>query len=347
VLGGALFLVLADLVARLSFLRIGTEPGVGVVTALVGAPFFLALLWRRRGERLFALLPLARVLGSAGCKGRAEKPAMDAGTPERVEVVDETGRKLSVPRVARRVVSLAPGTTEILFALGAGASVIGVDGFSDFPPEVKSLPSLGSTLEPNLERLISLKPDLVLVATTANRQDSVDRIQSLGIPVYATRSESLAALGGTIRQLGALVGRTAEGEALANGVRDRVEAVRERAKGKPRPRALVVVWNDPLITVGPKTLADELLAAAGGDNVCADADTTFPRYPVERVLKRAPEVIVVGTHAREAPVDYWRRWPTLPAVRSGRLHPMDGDLLFRPGPRVALGAEELFGRFHP
>src|SRR5262249_22068448 len=157
----------------------------------------------------------------------------------------------------------------------------------------QKLPQLGSNLEPNLERILALRPDLVLVATTANREASVERLQSLGVPVYATRSASLEELWGTFRALGALVGRAAAGEELARSVRARVDAVRARSAGHPKPRALVVVWNDPLMTVGPKNLADELIVAAGGENLCADADASFPRYPIERVLKRGAEVVVV------------------------------------------------------
>lgn len=341
-LGGAAFLVLADLCARLAFLRIGTEPGVGVVTALLGAPFFLALLWRRRGQRMFALVPLLLALGASGCRGR-EAPA----AAERVDVVDQTGRALRVPRVARRVVSLAPSTTEILYALGAGGALVGVDAFSDYPPEAKTLPRLGSNLEPSLERILALQPDLVLIATTANREESARRLEGLGVPVFATRSESVAELGQTIEQVGALVGRAAAARALYADLQRRLDAVRARAAGRPRPKALVVVWSEPLVTVGPGTLAHEILELAGADNVCGDAETRFPQYPVERVLRRAPEVLVVGSHANTAQLDFWRRYPTVPAVAAGRLHAIDGDLLFRPGPRIALGAELLERLLHP
>ncbi len=333
VLGGAMFLVLSDLAARLLFLGLGNEPGVGVVTALVGAPFFLALLVRRRGERLLGLLALAAL-----CQGACHRPAPPA---DLVEVTDEVGRRVKVPRVARRIASLAPNTTELVCALGACDRLVGVDTFSDFPPEVKARQVLGTNLEPNIERLLALKPDLVLVATTANREESVQRLASLGLSVYTTRTTGLESLYATFRGVGGLLGKSAEAEALVSRTRARLGAVRAAHAGRPRPKALVVVWHDPLVTVGPASLPNELLELAGGDNVCADADAAFPRYPIERVLARGPEVIVVGTHAQRAAVEHWARWPTLPAVKAGRVLAIDGDLLFRPGPRVAEGAEAL------
>ncbi len=337
VLGGAMFLVLCDLAARLLFLGLGNEPGVGVVTALVGAPFFLALLVRRRGERMLGFLALV-ALGQSACHRAAPRA-------DRIEVVDEVGRRVRVPRVAMRIASLAPSTTEIVCALGACDRLVGVDTFSDFPPEVKARTPLGTNLEPNVERLLALAPDLVLVATTANREESVQRLESLGLSVYTTRSTGTESLYGTFRAIGALLGKTAEADALVARTRARLDAVRARSSG-PRPKAMVVVWNDPLVTAGPASLPAELLALAGGDNICADADTSFPRYPLERVLARAPEVIIVGTHSTRAAIEHWARWPILPAVQRGRVSAIDGDLLFRPGPRIAEGAEALSRALH-
>src|SRR5262249_14742486 len=150
---------------------------------------------------------------------------------------------------------------------------------------------------------------------------------------------------------GGVVGRSAEARALSDRIRAGLDEVRAAAGRAPKVPALVVVWSDPLFVVGKDTFTSELLALAGGENVAQDAGVGFPKYSLERVLRRAPGVIVLGSHTDGTPtaeaLGYWQRWPTLPAVRAGRVHAVDGDLLFRPGPRLVEGARALLSLFHP
>jgi iron complex transport system substrate-binding protein len=273
---------------------------------------------------------------------RAETPA--TGGPRTFE--DEMGRKVTLRTwPARRVVSLAPSITEILFAIGAGDTLVGRDGYSNFPREVEAVPVVGTDLEPSLERVLGLRPDVVITATTANRIETVEELERVGLAAFTTHTESLGELDATIRSVGALVDRAAEAEALAARLRAGLDEVRRAAAGKPGVPTLVVVWNDPLYVVGKDTYAAELLALAGGRNVADDAGAGFPRYALERVLRNAPEVLIIGSHSTTGgpsdPAAYWSRWPTIPAVKSGRIHLVDGDVVFRPGPRVVEAARAL------
>jgi ABC-type Fe3+-hydroxamate transport system substrate-binding protein len=189
---------------------------------------------------------------------------------------------------------------------------------------------------------------------SANRQSTVEALERLGLPVFVTRTDDLAGLGRTILDLGTLVGQRTAADALVHilqaGLAQVQEQVREHAQQHPRVRALVLVWSDPLYVVGRQTYTADLLALAGGDNVAADAEPGYPRYSLERVLRQAPEVIIMGTHTDERTDDPWRDWrrfPTLPAVRDGRLVTVDGDLIFRPGPRAVEAAQTLARALHP
>jgi len=266
-------------------------------------------------------------------------------------VRDELGREIHVKTFpARRVVSLAASTTELLFALGAGDSVVGVDLYSDYPEAARAVPRVGNELNPSVEKIVALRPDVVLTETTANEQGTAEQLERLGIPVFVARVQSLADLDISIRDVGKLVGRNEQAEHLVRDLHARFDDVRKRAAGLPRVPTLLVVWSDPLFVVGKKTFTSELVALAGGESISDDAGEGFPKYSLERVLRHAPEVIIVGSHKNDGqgpdPIGYWKRWPDLPAVKGERVVGVDGDLLFRPGPRLADGAARLFEVIH-
>jgi iron complex transport system substrate-binding protein len=275
--------------------------------------------------------------------------ACSRGKPAGHAVHDELGRELHVANFpARRVVSIAASTTELLYAIGAGDTLVGVDVYSDYPPAAQKLPRVGGETDPSVEKIVALRPDIVVTETTANRQETAEQLERLGIPTFVTHVQSLADLDRAIRDLGMLVGRETQAEALVTEMHARFDAIRERTKNLPRVPTLLVVWSDPLFVVGKETFTSELIALAGGINVTDDAGAGFPKYSLERVLRHAPEVIIVGSHKTQAkdPLGYWQRWPDLPAVRDGRVVGLDGDLMFRPGPRLADGAARLFEVIH-
>jgi iron complex transport system substrate-binding protein len=278
----------------------------------------------------------------AGCRG----PAAAGGA--RREVRDGTGVVVTLAVTVTRVISLAPSSTEIVYALGAGDRLVGVDRYSDWPPEARAVARVGADIDPSLERIVALKPDLVLTATTANSPRTADALKNLGIPVYVSRASRLEEVYLDVEGIGQALGRAETGRALASSLKARIAAVRATMAGVAPVLSAVVVWTDPLVLAGPGSHVADLLAAAGGRNAADDVAQPFPTYSLERLVKRAPEVIVVGSHADGRPtLQPLERLATLPAVQHRRVYRIDGDLLFRPGPRVVEGAERLARLLHP
>ncbi len=244
------------------------------------------MTWRRIG-----LLAIA-------CLGGCRAPAPPAAR----ELRDGFGRSVRLPARVARVVSLAPSTTEMLFAIGAGDQVVGVDRYSDWPSSVKRLPTVGADVDPNLEKILGLRPDVVFSNTSANTRATAETLERLGVPVYVSRTDSLDEIYRDALALGEATGHAAEATALVARMRARVAAVGERRRGAAPVRAMVVVWSEPLMVAGPRSHVGDLLVAAGGENVVADAATPFPTWSQERVLARPPAVAVVASHA-DGPAD--------------------------------------------
>jgi iron complex transport system substrate-binding protein len=309
---------------------------------------------KSRGGRWAILAVMLGLVAGTGCR-------RGGGPPDRTRAPriggtrglrDEAGRDV-VPRAwpARRLISLAPNVTEVLFALGAGAEVVGIDIFSDLPrPQVDTVARVGSDYTPSLEKIAELAPDVVIVAASANRRETVDGLQALGIPTFVTDTRSLADMDRLWRDLGLLTGRVQEAEAAVRRLHVGLDAVRARVTAKDRPAVLVVVWSEPLYVAGQQTFVDDLIGVAGGRNVAREV-SGFVRYPLERVLKMQPDVIVIPTHAPgfngAAAVAYWDRWPTIPAVSSHRVHAVEDSVIIRPGPRLVEAAETLLALIHP
>jgi iron complex transport system substrate-binding protein len=251
------------------------------------------------------------------------------------------------PREVRRIVSLAPSSTEILYALGAGDRLVGVDQYSDWPPEALKVPRVGSDLSPSVERILALKPDVVFVATSANSRELPEELSRLGVRVVISHVVTLDDLWRDIVDSGDAIGRHDAAATLAARLRARVDATRARVAALPPVKALVVVWADPLTVVGGHSFVDDAIRAAGGNNIAGDSPQPYPQYSVERMLARAPDVIVVGSHKGGPSSAKLGAYVSVPAVKNGRVHAIDGDLLFRPGPRIVDGVELLARLFHP
>ena len=247
----------------------------------------------------------------------------------------------------RRIISLAPSTTEILYALGAGDRVVGVDQYSDWPPEAAKVARVGSDLSPSVERIVALKPDVVFIATSANSRELPAELERLGIHVVISHVATLDELWGDIAATADAVGRHDSGVALVAELRARVAGIHARVAALPPPKVAVVVWAEPLTIVGGHSFVDDVIRAAGGDNIAGDSQQPYPQYSMERLLARAPEVIVVGSHKGGPTLAPLTAHTSLPAVKNGRVHSVDGDLLFRPGPRLVEGVELLSRLFHP
>jgi iron complex transport system substrate-binding protein len=263
---------------------------------------------------------------------------------------DMLGREVTLVAAPTRIVSLVPSVSEILFALGAEARLVGVTDFCDYPPAARGKPSVGGMVNPNLEVLLTLRPDMVVATTEGNREETFAQLKRLGIPTYLVAAHQLRDVTLLVTRLGELTDHRAAAAALVARLEGRIEAVRKAVAPFPRPRVLYVLWPEPLIVPGREALVTELIRLAGGDSItAADADA-YPRYSLEAAVAKAPEVILLANHGNSSgPIDRerWQRLTDLPAVRAGRLHSVDGSLLHRYGPRVVDGLEQLARVLHP
>jgi iron complex transport system substrate-binding protein len=258
--------------------------------------------------------------------------------------VDDTGRKVFFATPPRRIVSLAPNITEMLFALDSGSRVVGATSFCDFPPEVAALPKVGGAT-PSLERVIRLNPDFVLTPRGFLNSDAVRELEQLKIPVFALETHTLDNVLEHLSTLGRLLDRGKAADALVGRLRERIKQISTRTAGQPRPKVLYVLNSNPLITVGPGSSIHHVIELAGGDNVAADTRTAYPRLSMETVLKRNPDILLFPVGESETVSDsqlaHWRAWSALSAVKHKRLVSVARDLLDRPGPRIVDGLERL------
>ena len=264
---------------------------------------------------------------------------------------DDIGRRVYLAKPARRVVSLAPSATEILFAVGLDSEIVGVTTFCDYPPAAKAKPKIGSSIQ-NLEAIIGLKPDLVLaVKSEIVRPDILAKLEQLKIPIFILSPKTIEDILGHIGTIGRLVGRDREARTVAQGLRDRVHEVRSRMASVKPVRVFYVVNTDPLISVGSGSFIHQMLELAGGENIVGQTTISYPKVSLEEVLRRDPEVLLfpVGTSEGipEAEQQRWRKWTTLSAVRHNRLHQVKAELVNRPGPRVVDGIEALAKAIQP
>ena len=302
---------------------------------------------REQGRRKWLRGPALLLALLAACVDvPAESPGVAVEAVEAVEAVDDAGRTVRLPRPARRVVSLLPAGTETLFALGAGDRVVGRTRF-DTDDRLAHLPSVGGGLDPSLEALVSLRPDLVVAFETAGGSPIRRRLESLGIPVFAIQAQDTSDIYGNIARLGRLVGRRAAADSLLASVRARLAAVRASAGGGPRPRVVYVAGVDPPIVAAEGTYLWELVGVAGGEPVAVveGGAPLWPQVSLEALVLADPDVLVLPVGADPtASVERLRRepgWRDLRAVREGRVAVVDADLMNRPGPHIGEAAERL------
>ena len=257
----------------------------------------------------------------------------------------------------RRIVSLVPALTEMLFAIGAGSQVVGVSSYDQYPPDVKTLPRVGALLDPDTERILSLKPDLVV--TYGSQVDLQTQMRRASIATFDYRHGGLDHILRTLRELGQRVGRDAEANKVATGIEARINQVKARVAGKPRPRTLLVFSRDPralrnIYVSGGAGFLHDMLLAAGGEDVFADVKRESVQATTETILARAPDVIleirpddIPAGKALDEERAVWGRLASVPAVKNKRVYFITGQQMTVPGPRVADGVERMSTVLHP
>jgi len=306
-----------------------------VVTVILGAAI---LVWPQGLDRMAQT-------------GVAVAAALKGGFPVTVE--DCRGQAVTLDRAPARLASAAPAVTEILFAIGAAGEVVGVDEWSNYPPEVKQVPSIGPYYPLNIEGILALKPDLVVAM--GEQAEWTAQLEQLGVKVFLIDPKSIDDVQATIVSVGQVTGHRREAEHLAESIRQRIEAVARKVATIPqagRVRVFYEVYADPLMTVGPQCLIGQMVTAAGGLSISADSDLDYPTISAEEVINRDPQVIVfpdVHGTATEGAAGIKSRpgWASISAVRDGRIYPVDPDVFSRAGPRVGDAVETLARLLYP
>lgn len=258
-----------------------------------------------------------------------------------VSVKDDAGNTVTVQKPAMRVISLAPHITELLFAAGGGGHVVGVVSYSDFPEEAKKIQQVGSNRELDLERIIALKPDLVVVWRHGSSERQIDIVKQLGVPMFHSEPQKLEDIADNVAKLGQLMGTDAVAGPAAADLRKRIGDLRRRYANRPVVRTFYQVWDKPLYTLNGKQIVSDALRLCGGENVFAKLAVTAPVVSIEGVLQENPEAIFATAEKNYGGVNLWKPYPNLAAVRNDNLFTIDGNLVNRAGPRMIAGAEQL------
>src|SRR5262245_23617239 len=299
--------------------------------------------------RQWAMIVLGVTLFFSGCAGNGTRVGQEIAAGKRRDFTDGIGRAVSIPSDPYRIVSLAPNLTEILFALELGDRIVGVTSYCDYPEAAKTKEKIGDTINPNLEKIISLKVDLVVVSTSSQLENLTRRLDQLAIPVYVTNPRTVREVVASIRSLGEVTGTPERAAQLAAGMESRISAVEQRARSLPRPSGFYVLQTGPLITAGRNTFINDLINIAGGKSISGDETADYPQFSRETVVARAPEIIVApASHGSELvkQSDLRRDFATTPAIRSNRIVWVNPDLIDRPRPRIVEGLEQLAEGLH-
>ena len=263
-----------------------------------------------------------------------------------ITLTDDEGHTLTLPAPARRIVSLAPHLTELLFAAGAGDHVVGAVAYSDYPDAARTLPRVGGYSAIDMEAVAALKPDLVIAWKSGNRDAHLERFAALGIPVFVNEPRSMDDVARSLEQIGTLAGTVGTANAAARSFRQRRDALAARYASRPPVRMFYQIWDQPLMTINGKHLISDAMRLCGGSNVFADLGQLAPRIGTEAVLAANPEVIVASGMGDSRPewLDRWQKWPQLTAVARGNLFFIPPELMQRHTPRILDGAERLCGQ---
>ncbi len=260
-----------------------------------------------------------------------------------VTVVDDTGATITLAQPAQRIVSLAPHTTELLFAVGAGKQIVGAVDYSDYPEAAKLIPRVGGYSGFDLERVVMLKPDLVVAWRSGNTNAAVEKLQQLGLKVYLSEPRALDDVATNLERLGTLAGHATAGRQAAADYRNELKQLQQRYAGATKVRLFYQIWNSPLMTINGQHLIGRVIDLCGGQNIFASLPTLAPQVDLEAVLLANPEAIIASGMGYDRPewLDEWQRWPELAAVKSGTIFVIHPDIINRHSPRILKGAAQM------
>lgn len=289
-----------------------------------------------RPRRLIVIVSLAAAAGALACgEPKAERKPLAAALQ-----LDDFGDTIRIAAPAQRIVSLSPVTTELLFALGAGTRVVGRTHFDRYPDAALAVPDLGNGMQPNVEAIVGVHPDLVIIYAGQSNRAAAMQLRKTGINTLSIRDDHISDFRRTVELIARATGDTIAGKAIADSVERSLASVSAR----PRPAKPVTVfwhvWDSPILTIGRGSYLDELVTIAGAKNVFGDLPEPSPQVTLEEIVRRNPDFILVGAESnkklRASPL-----WRSVPAVREGRLLVVDTLLVGRPGIRLGEAARSL------
>jgi len=261
--------------------------------------------------------------------------------------IDAIDRRVELPDLPQRIVSLVPSVTETLYAFGLEEKIVGVTSFCNYPDQAKSKPQVGDYSAPNLEAILLQQPDLVFLSADSATPARLAKMERLRLPVYVVYPKSLDETIKMFRQIGQVTGKPAAGERLAQELTEALDELQKKINGSRRPKVLFCVMAQPLTVAGPNTLVGDLIAAAGGSNVVTTGFNRYPMWNSEALLMSDPDIIIVSPHpGTPNPIELFATWAELSAVKNRRIISVNPDWVHRPGPRLPLGLDALGEAFH-
>jgi len=266
---------------------------------------------------------------------------------EELRVRDDRGVWITFSHPPQRIISLAPNITEILYLLNLDSRLVAVSNMCDYPPEASAKPRVGG-FNPSVEKIISLKPDLILGTTAGNRKETLRRLELLGESVFVTSPYNIEQILQAILKIGKIAGREELATAKIQQLRKRIESVTSRVKGLSRPRVLFLIWHQPLMSTGGNTFLNNLIRLAGGSSISEDVKQNISIFSREEIIRRDPEVIFLPTFKEKRTLKkFLQQWSMLTAVKKGSVYQLNEDLLLRPGPRIVDGLQLMAKILHP
>lgn len=259
---------------------------------------------------------------------------------------DDIGRRIEIPKRPERIISLAPSITETLFYLNLGDRVIGVTDFCNYPEEASKKTSIGWLVSPDIERIISLKPDLVLATEEGNRRTVVDTLERVNISVYVLNPHSIEDVLKEIISIGKITGEEVPARKKAQDLTYRIETIRNKVGGSRKVRTLYLASAEPMISVGPGSFIYDIIEISGGENVISHSKVRYPRIEMEEIIRRNPEVIITLPELVDTVRSWNGKWDGISAVRYNRIYSIDPDIISRPGPRVVEALEQVYRDIH-
>ena len=258
-----------------------------------------------------------------------------------ITVRDDDGNVITLAKPAQRIVAMSPHVTELLFAAGGGERIVGAVTYSDYPEAAKKIPRIGTNRQIDMERVIAMKPDLIVAWMHGSSERQIDTLRQLGIPIFHSEPLKLDGIADNVQRLGQLLGTENVAQPAAAQIRAQFAALTKQYASRPPVRMFYQVWDKPLYTLSGGSIVTDAMRVCGGVNIFADLKVTAPVVSIEGVLQADPEAIFGTAEKDYGGVTLWKQYTTMKAVRNGNLFALDGELLNRAGPRMVDGTRAM------